>query len=78
MTLENIKEAIESLSEEDRRNLANWFAEVEATEWDEEMERDFAPGGRAEHLFAELQREATQVNPGTLEEGLTKRRNLRK
>ena len=50
MTLEAIKEAIQHLPEEERRQLAGWFDAMEEAAWDEEMKRDFAPGGNGERL----------------------------
>ena len=53
MTVEAIKEEISHLSEQERKELADWIEEMEEQAWDREMERDFAPGGRGEHLLAE-------------------------
>ena len=51
--MEAIKDAIVYLSEPERRQLANWFEDVEEDAWDRQMERDFAPGGRGAHLLEE-------------------------
>ncbi len=53
MTVEAIKEAITHLSEEERKQLADWFDELEEEAWDRQMEQDFAPGGRGAHLLEE-------------------------
>lgn len=74
MTLENIKEAIKDLPEEERRKLAGWFEEMEEAAWDEDLKRDFSPGGRGERLAKEVQREIYEGNARPLEEGLSKRR----
>ena len=50
MTLDAIKEAIQRLPIEERWKLADWFAEIGESAWDQELKRDFAPGGRGESL----------------------------
>lgn len=57
MTLEAIKAAIEQLTEPERRNLADWFTELEGKAWDAEMERDFSPGGRGHRLVEKINQE---------------------
>jgi hypothetical protein len=74
MTLEAIQEAIKHLSEEERRKLAGWFESMEEAAWDEELRRDFAPGGRGDSLVSEIQREVSEGKARSLEEGLAKRR----
>lgn len=54
MTVEAIKDAIVHLSEQERKQLADWFEEIEEEAWDREMEKDFAPGGRGAHLLEEV------------------------
>jgi len=63
MTVDAIKEAIAHLSEADRKQLADWFEELEERAWDEEIERDFSPGGRGMPLLAELEREIEEGRP---------------
>jgi hypothetical protein len=53
VTLEAIREAI-------KRKLAGWFEGMEEAAWDEDFERDFAPGGRGEALAKEIQREISE------------------
>ena len=55
MTVEAIKQEISHLSEPERKELVDWIEELEEKAWDQEMERDFAPGGRGERLRAEVQ-----------------------
>jgi hypothetical protein len=74
MTLDAIKDAIQHLPEEERRQLAGWFDAMEEAAWDEEIERDFAPGGRGEQLANQMQREISEGKVRPLEEGLAKRR----
>jgi hypothetical protein len=74
MTLQAIKEAIEHLPEQERRELADWFEAMENAIWDEEIKRDFSPGGRGESLAKEIREEIAQGKATPLEEGLAKRR----
>jgi thiamine pyrophosphate-dependent acetolactate synthase large subunit-like protein len=57
MTVEAIKAAIEQLAEPERRELADWFTELEEQAWDAEMERDFSPSGRGHHLVERINQE---------------------
>jgi hypothetical protein len=77
MTLEAIKEAIQHLPEEERRQLAGWFERLEEAAWDQDIKRDFAPGGKGEWLTKEIQREVSDGKARPLEDGLTKRRRSR-
>ena len=73
MTVEAIKDAIAHLSEQERKQLADWFEELEEENWDRQMEQDFAPGGRGAHLLEKIDR---QIDAGTftsLEEGMRRR-----
>jgi hypothetical protein len=74
MTLEAIKDAIQRLSQGERRQLAGWFAEIEAAAWDEEIERDFAPGGRGESLMGGIMQEIAEGKAHPIDDGLAKRR----
>jgi hypothetical protein len=74
MTLEAIKEAIKHLPEQERRKLAGWFEGLEEAAWDEELNRDFAPGGKGERLATEIRREISEGKSRPLAEGLAKRR----
>jgi hypothetical protein len=47
MSVEAIQAAIKELSTADRRRLADWIEDLDEQAWDEEIEKDFAPGGRA-------------------------------
>ncbi len=42
--VEDIKHAIEKLSEEEYKQIRNWLLEKDWTKWDEEIERDSAEG----------------------------------
>ena len=74
MTLETIKEAIKHLPEEERRKLVGWFEGLEEAAWDDDLKRDFSPGGRGEQLAKEIQREISVGKATPLDEGLAKRR----
>jgi hypothetical protein len=67
MTEEAIKDAIGQLSEADRRQLADWFEELEERAWDDEIERDFSPGGRGMPLLAELEQDIADGKTRPLE-----------
>ena len=70
MTVEAIKEAIVHLSELERNRLAEWFDELKELEWDRQMEKDFAPGGRGVHLLVEVDAEISARRTRPLEEVL--------
>ena len=42
--VEDIKHAIEELTEEEYKQIRNWLLEKDWTKWDEEIERDSAEG----------------------------------
>ncbi|MGA3235876.1 MAG: hypothetical protein ABSG03_06220 [Bryobacteraceae bacterium] len=73
MTVEAIKDAIARLSEEERKQVADWFDELEEEAWDRQMERDFANGGRGAHLLEKIDRQIDAGNFTSLEEGLRRR-----
>ncbi|MBV9771372.1 MAG: hypothetical protein JOZ32_17510 [Bryobacterales bacterium] len=74
MTLETIKKAIKHLPLEERRKLAGWFEGMEEAAWDEDLKRDFAPGGSGERLAEEIRREIAEGKAQPLEAGLAERR----
>ena len=77
MTLQAIKEAIEHLPDEERRKLAGWFEGIEEQAWEDELKRDFAPGGKGEHLAQQVHQEISEGKAQPLEEGLANRRHPR-
>ena len=77
MTLDSIKEAIQLLPVEERRKLADWFDEIEEAAWDEEMRRDFAPGGRGESFANQIRQEIAGGRATPLQDGLASRRTPR-
>lgn len=68
--MEDIKEAIAHLSDEERKQLADWFDDLEEEAWDRQMEQDFAPGGSGAHLLEKIDRQIDAGNFTTLAEGL--------
>jgi hypothetical protein len=61
MTLAEIQHAIEELPEDEQTELATWVAERYHPGWDEQIERDFSPGGAGMEL---LQHVKEQVQKG--------------
>jgi uncharacterized membrane protein len=56
MSLEEIKEAVDQLSHEERNRFREWFLEKDAEAWDREIEED-AKAGRLDFLAEEGLRE---------------------
>ncbi|MGA2075498.1 MAG: hypothetical protein ABSH52_18565 [Terriglobia bacterium] len=73
MTVQAIKDAIEQLSEPERRELADWFGQLEEEAWDAEMAQDFAPGGRGHHLVEKINQQIDDGKFTPLEKGLRPR-----
>ena len=59
MNVETIQAAIKDLPEAERRRLADWFETLEEQAWDEQIERDFSPGGRGAPLLARLSQDGS-------------------
>ena len=74
MTLDAIKEAIEQLEPEQQTLLASWLSERDWKAWDEQIERDFSPGGRGMPLLAELEQEIAEGKTRPMDEGFAERR----
>jgi hypothetical protein len=77
VTVEDIQAAIQRLREPDRRKLADWLFSLEEAEWDGEIERDFAPGGRGAPLLDAINREIRDGKAQALDDGLARRRKRR-
>jgi hypothetical protein len=73
MTVQAIKAAIEELTEPERRELADWFEQLEEESWDAEMKQDFAPGGRGHHLLERINQEIDDGKFTPIEKGLRSR-----
>ena len=59
LSVEEIKSAIASLSQEDYTRLRDWFSERDWEKWDEEIERDSA-AGKLDSLVKEAVAEKNQ------------------
>jgi hypothetical protein len=70
MTVHAIKAAIEQLTGPERRELADWFEQLEDEACDAEMEQDFAPGGRGHHLVEKINRQIDAGKFTPIEKGL--------
>ena len=53
MSIDEIKEAIEQLSFEERAGLAAWMHGWKDDDWDEQMKRDIA-SGKLDHILREV------------------------
>ena len=73
MTVGAIKAAIEQLSEAERRELADWFEQLEEQAWDAQMEKDFSRGGRGHLLVKRINREIDEGKFTPLGKGLRSR-----
>jgi hypothetical protein len=54
MTIDALKDAITSLPDEDKIALATWLNIQTMDEWDRQMARDFAPGGRGSRVIEKI------------------------
>jgi hypothetical protein len=61
------------LAEPERRELADWFEQLEEQAWDVEMEQDFSLGGRGNHLVGRVNQEIDEGKFTPLEKGLRSR-----
>ncbi len=59
-TVESIKAAIRELPEEEQSSLASWLTLQTMDSWDQEMQRDFAEGGRGAAFLNQAKREAAE------------------
>ena len=74
MTLKAIKEAIENLPKQKQSTLLRWLEEHQEAAWDEEIERDFSPGGRGAPLLAKVKADIRAGKFKPMEEGRRVRR----
>ncbi len=54
-TIEEIKEAILSLPNQQKTSLATWLAKKDKEIWDKEIEDDFSEGGKGTDLLKKIQ-----------------------
>ena len=74
MTVDAVKEVLEELSDSDQAQILHWLDERHNAKWDRQMERDFAPGGPAQSLFDELNREIDEGKTLSMEEACRERK----
>ncbi|SPF56147.1 conserved hypothetical protein [Candidatus Sulfopaludibacter sp. SbA4] len=74
MNVRTIKEEIEHLSAAGRRELADWFAELEAQAWETEIEPDFSPGGAGMPFLEEMKADSRDGKFKPFKEGRPVRR----
>jgi hypothetical protein len=54
VSLAEIEKAVDALSPEELAQLASFIRERENAVWDEEIDRDFSPGGKHEPLLKKI------------------------
>ena len=56
MSIKDIEAAITKLSAKELADLASWFADYQASVWDEQIEKDLETG-RLDHFLSEVENE---------------------
>jgi hypothetical protein len=78
LNVEAIKDAIAKLPEDDKVSLAAWLNLQTMDDWDRQMQRDFAPGGRGAKFLEQAKKEIAEGtangNVRPIEEGFAARR----
>ena len=69
MDLAEIQHAIEDLPEDQRTALASWVAERDRAHWDEQIARDFSPGGAGMEWLERVKRQVKRGQSRPLSEG---------
>lgn len=73
MTVEEIRDAIAGLPEDDRHSLAAWLNDLGYDAWDRQMVKDFSPGGRGMAWAERVKRQIAEGKAGPMEEGFAER-----
>ena len=68
-TIAEIQNEITKLSQPERRELADWLAEIEADAWDAQIEEDIK-AGRLDHLIAQAEADIAAGRTKPLDEVL--------
>ncbi len=68
-TIAEIQTEITKLSQPERRELADWLAEIEADAWDAQIEEDIK-AGRLDHLIAQAEADIAAGRTKPLDEVL--------
>lgn len=71
--MEAIENEILNLSEIERKQLGEWFGELEEAAWDLEMARDFSADGRGAGLVERVDREIAEGKFLPFDEGMDER-----
>jgi hypothetical protein len=69
MTFAEIQHAIEKLPEDQLTVLAAWVAERARAGWDEQIERDFSPGGAGMELLRHVKEQVEKGESRPFSEG---------
>jgi hypothetical protein len=67
--LAQIQHVIEELPPEDQAALAAWIVDRDLAGWDEEIERDFSPGGAGMELLDKVKKQVRDGLSRPLSEG---------
>jgi hypothetical protein len=71
--LTEIQHAIVELPAEEQIALAAWIVDLDRSRWDEEIERDFSPGGAGMGLLDRVKKQVRDGLSRPLSEGLPRR-----
>jgi hypothetical protein len=74
MSIAEIQRAIEALPKDQQAALVAWLSARDDAEWDEEVERDFSPGGAGIALIEEMKADAQAGKFQPFEQGRRMRR----
>jgi len=69
MDVAQIQQAIEELPAEEQTALAAWVVDRDRARWDEEIERDFSPGGAGMALLDKVKKQVSEGLSRPLSEG---------
>lgn len=78
MTLEDVKQAIAELPEEERTSLVTWLNERDAKAWDKQIQGDFSEGGAGMAMLEKWDAEIKTGRSIPLEEFLAQREKAQK
>ena len=73
MDLAQIQHAIEELPLEEQTALAAWIVDRDRARWDEQIERDFSPGGAGMELLDCVKKQVSEGLSRPFSEGPPKR-----
>jgi hypothetical protein len=62
MSLAEIEKAVDALSPKELAQLADYISRRDKLAWDEEIERDFSPGGKHEAVLEKVDAEIDSGN----------------